>query len=158
MTIRRGQPWGSNGPLRRDAPVVRSDAAARAIVETARQSDREPDEIGLLGGDLCSTLGGPGQLQRLYGEHAARFTVDVVRAVLDGEPHWFVAHLIAHQPGWQGEAAAAMNAEWLGNWKLGPRAHPNDGLVDVTFGALGWQDRLKARTRRRPAATCRTPA
>ncbi len=25
-----------------------------------------------------------------------------------------------------------MNAAWLGPWNLGPKAHPNDGLVDVT--------------------------
>jgi diacylglycerol kinase family enzyme len=42
-----------------------------------------------------------------------------------------------------------MNAEWLGDWKLGPRAHPGDGLVDVTIGALGWRDRWRA-SRRAP--------
>ncbi len=24
-----------------------------------------------------------------------------------------------------------MNAQWLGTWNLGPRAHPNDGLLDT---------------------------
>ena len=46
----------------------------------------------------------------------------------------------------------AMNAEWLGPWKLGPKAHPNDGLVDVTTGSLGWRDRLRARDRARTAS------
>ena len=28
-----------------------------------------------------------------------------------------------------------MNAQWLGDWDLGPRAHPGDALLDVTDGA-----------------------
>lgn len=40
-----------------------------------------------------------------------------------------------------------MNAAWLGKWYAGPRAHPNDGLIDITVGALAWGQRLKARTR-----------
>ncbi len=27
-----------------------------------------------------------------------------------------------------------MNAQWLGSWDLGPRSHPNDGLLDLTDG------------------------
>jgi diacylglycerol kinase family enzyme len=40
-----------------------------------------------------------------------------------------------------------MNAEWLGDWRLGPRAHPGDGLLDLTEGQLGLRDRLHARRR-----------
>lgn len=149
MVIERGGPYGTNGPLRHGAPVVTRDAQLRRLVEEARRDGVVLDEVGLLGGDLCATLGGPGDRARLDTDQALRAPVDVVRAELDGHPHWFVAHLVAHQPGWQGEAAVAMNAEWLGTWKLGPRAHPNDGLVDVTFGALGWQARLQARQRAR---------
>lgn len=147
MTIKRGEPWAENGPLADGAPVVTTDAALRALVEAARLEQREVGEVGLLGGDLCATLGGLGRLERLATAEAVRAPIDVVRARLDGVDHWFVAHLLAHHSAWQGEAAVAMNAEWVGTWKLGPRAHPNDGLVDVTIGALGWQDRLKARQR-----------
>ena len=38
-----------------------------------------------------------------------------------------------------------MNAQWLGDWDLGPRSHPNDGLLDVTDGTLPFGDRWKAR-------------
>jgi diacylglycerol kinase family enzyme len=148
VTIRRGEPWGTNAPLAAGAPVLGNDAAVRAHVEAARRrGEADLGEVGLLGGDLCRTLGGPGDRERLHSADAVRVPVDVVRAELDGEPHWFVAHLLAHHPGWAGEAAVAMNAEWFGSWKLGPRAHPNDGLVDVTVGALGWQQRLQARRR-----------
>lgn len=149
MSIRRGRDWASNGPLAAGAPVLDSDAALRVHLEQARRAGVEPGEVGLLSGDLCRTLGGPGRPERLRGEDAVRAPIDAVRAVLDGREHWFVAHLVAHRPWWAGQAAVAMNAEWLGPWKLGPRAHPNDGLVDVTLGALRWQERLEARRRAR---------
>ena len=25
----------------------------------------------------------------------------------------------------------SMNAQWVGKWNVGPRAHPNDGLLDT---------------------------
>jgi diacylglycerol kinase family enzyme len=103
--------------------------------------------VGLVGGDLCRTVGGPGDRARLADGRGVRLPIDVVRAELDGSPHWFVAHLVAHRRWWRGEAAVAMNAEWLGPWKLGPRAHPGDGLVDVTRGSLPWRDRWRARAR-----------
>lgn len=136
------------------------DAALRRVFEASRQAGRpgagpraRPLEVGLLGGDLCRTVGGPGDSDRLYGDAAVRMVIDAVRvdsAEGDG-PWWFLAHLVAHRRGWRGDAAVAMNAEWLktsrGMWKLGPRAHPNDGLVDCTTGRLGWRDRGKARRR-----------
>lgn len=152
MVIRRGEPWATNGPLAVGAPVVSDDGALRAHVEAARRRGERPTEIGLLGGDLCATLGGPGRRERLDTAEAVRAPIDVVRVEFAGETHWFVAHLVAHRWGWRGDAAVAMNAEWLGSWKLGPRVHPNDGLVDVTSGRLGWQDRLAAR-RRAPSGT-----
>jgi diacylglycerol kinase family enzyme len=39
----------------------------------------------------------------------------------------------------------AMNAEWLGEWKVAPRAHPGDGLLDVLDGDLPLRERLRAR-------------
>jgi diacylglycerol kinase family enzyme len=162
MTIRKGRAWAENGPLAAGAPVVDSDAELRAIVERARRDGREPGEVGLLGGDLCRTLGGLGRPDRLGTAEAVRAPVDIVRAELDGRLHWFCAHLVAHRWCWVGEAVVAMNAEWLGDRKLGPRAHPNDGLVDVTTGSLAWQERLAARSRARtgthvPHPRLRTP-
>ncbi len=42
-----------------------------------------------------------------------------------------------------------MNAPWLGDLNLGPRAHPNDGLLDIYEAELGWPDVLKVRNRAR---------
>lgn len=139
MTIQKGQPWGEPGSLPADGVVVASDAEARGIVEEARRHGVDPPVLGLTGGDLCKTLGGPGRLETL-------FTVDVGAALIDGRLHWFVAHLVARTAYW-GRASVAMNAQWLGHWNMAPKAHPNDGVLDFYEAGLGIGDRLKVRAR-----------
>jgi len=130
VPIAKGQPWGTPAPLPDDAVVVRSDAEAREVVEEARRARLPCPPLGLLGGDLCRTLGGgAGGEKRLRSGEAVRFPVDVGEVLLDGRIHLFVAHLVARSRLWR-RAFVAMNAQWVGDWNLGPRAHPNDGLLD----------------------------
>lgn len=139
MTIRKGSSYGEPASLPEGAVVVGSDAEARAVVEAARQEGREPPVLGLLGGDLCRTLGGRGEL-------SAAFPVDVGEVLVDGRIHLFVAHLVARTP-WWGYACVAANAQWRGGWNIGPRAHPGDGLLDTYEARLSVVDRLKVRAR-----------
>ena len=147
MTIAKGAAWGRRNPLPPEGAVVRDDAAARAVVEAARRAKEPPPPIGLLGGDLCRTLGGTGDEARLRSPEAMSFPVDLGVVLVDGTIHCFVAHLIARRSWWRGRVVAAMNAQWLGSWDLGPRSHPNDGLLDVSDGDLPLSDRWKARSR-----------
>jgi hypothetical protein len=152
MTIEKGVAWGELGPLPENGIVVRSDAEARRIVEAARRAGEPPPPLGLLGGDLCRTVGGPGDEARLRSDAAVRLPVDIGAVLVDGRLHWFVAHVVAMRSWWRGEVVMAMNAQWLGRWNTGPRAHPNDGLLDVTRSNLALADRFKAR-RRLPTGT-----
>jgi len=157
MTIRKGEAWGEPGSLPTGSPVAHSDAELRTIVEAARRAGQPIPTTGLLGGDLCRTVGGPGDPGRLTGGGVV-LPIDVVRADIDGTPHWFCAHLVARRNWWFGRAAVAMNAQWLGDWDLGPRAHPNDGLVDTTDGDLPFADRREAARRARSGAHLPHPA
>jgi hypothetical protein len=147
VTIEKGQPWGEPGPLPAGGVVVRSDAEARAVVEAARRAGDPVPPLGLLGGDLCRTVGGRGDEARLATADAVRLPVDLGSVLVDGMLHWFVAHLVARRSWWRGRVVAAMNAQWLGEWDLGPRAHPDDGLLDISDGDLGLSERWKARSR-----------
>jgi hypothetical protein len=147
MPISRGEDWGESGPLPADGVVVHSDAEARRVVEAARREGAEPPPLGLAGGDLCRTLGGRGDPDRLRSADAVRLPVDLGSALVDGRIHWFIAHLVARRSRWRGRVFVAMNAAWYGAWRLGPRAHPNDGRLDITDGSPGLADRLKARRR-----------
>jgi hypothetical protein len=158
MTVEKGKAWGEPGALGPDGVVVATDAAARAVVEAARASGAPIPTMGLLGGDLAKTLGGLGDRDRLRSPDAVTFPVDLGVTRFDGQEHVFLAHAIARHRWWLGRAVAVMNAQWLGDWDLGPRAHPGDGLLDVTDGDLPWGDRLKARTRARTGTHLPHPA
>ncbi|HUQ64341.1 MAG TPA: hypothetical protein VM121_11350, partial [Acidimicrobiales bacterium] len=58
MPIEKGRAWGAPGPFPADGFVVGSDAEARAVIENARNKREPLPALGLLGGDLCHTLGG----------------------------------------------------------------------------------------------------
>lgn len=147
MTIRRGEPWGRPGPLPPQGVVVRSDAEARAVVTAARRAGAAIPPLGLLGGDLCRTLGGTGDEARLRSDRAVQLPVDVGSVLVDGRLHWFVAHLVARRSWWRGRVVAAMNAQYLGGWDVAPGGHPNDGRLDVLDGDLPLGQRLLARNR-----------
>lgn len=147
MPIRKGEAWGAPGALPAEGVVVRSDAEARAVVVEARRADRPVPPLGLLGGDLCRTLGGRGDEGRLRSEAAMTFPCDLGSALLDGKLHWFVAHLVARRGWWRGRAFLAMNAAWLGRWNAGPRAHPGDGLLDTFDARVPAGQRLAMRRR-----------
>lgn len=147
MTIRRGEEWGVTGALPEEGLLVRSDAEAREAVERNRRVGLPVPPLGLLGGDLCRTLGGTGDESRLRSPDARRVPVDLGAALIDGKLHWFVAHLVVRRSWWSGRIVAAMNAEFLGDWDVAPRSHPNDGRVDTFDANLSLGDRLKARKR-----------
>ena len=147
MTIRRGEEWGSAGALPEDGVLVRSDAEARAVVEHHRRVGLPIPPLGLLGGDLCRTLGGKGDEARLRSPEARQLPVDLGAALLDGKLHWFVAHLVVRRSWWSGRILAAMNAEFLGTWDVAPRSHPNDGRLDTLDADLPLGDRFKAQRR-----------
>ena len=148
VTIEKGEAWGAPGRCRPTAsscaptprpgpwssearrggePLPDARAARRRPVPHARRPGRRgPPAVGR-GHDL------PRRPRRRPCSTARR--------------HWFVAHLVARRSWWRGRVVAAMNAQWLGAWDLGPRSHPDDGLLDVTDGTLPLGDRLKARRR-----------
>ena len=137
---------------------MRTDAEARAVVERARRAGEPIPPLGLLGGDLCRTLGGTGDEARLRSSEAMQLPVDL-GAVLDRRPAALVRRpLVARKGWWRGRIFAAMNAEFLGRWDVAPRSHPNDGVLDTFDVTMPLGERLKARPACRPARTCPTAA
>jgi hypothetical protein len=129
VTISKRQEWGVSSPLPDGGTVVASDAALAAAVSP----------VGLVGGDLCRTLGGRGSASRLSSPEAVTFPVDAMSVSLDGgAPIRAVAHVVARSWGWR-RVFFAMNAQWLGEWNVAPRGHPNDGRMETLSWQLGWR-------------------
>jgi hypothetical protein len=145
VTVEKGRDWGTSGPLPDDGVVVGSDAEARHVVTEARRANEPIPPLGLVGGDLCRTLGGRGAL-------TTRATVDLGSVLVDGRLQFFVAHLVVRRGWLRGPLFGAFNAEWLGDWDVAPRAHPGDGLLELVEVTMSPGDRWKAR-RRLPTGT-----
>jgi hypothetical protein len=153
VTIRKGRDWGERRPVPDPIVEVTSDAALADLVADAWQREAPPPPVALLGGDLYRTLGGTGDRRRLEGGQAMAFPLDVGLVQADDRaPVVFAAHVVARRPLWTGRFAVVMNAAWAAGWYLGPRAHPNDGLLDLTEGSLPLAQRVLAR-RRAPTGT-----
>jgi len=146
VTIAKGQAWGAHAPLPPDGVIVRSDAEARQVVVAARRAGAALPVLGLLGGDLCRTLGGTGDVARLRSGAAVTFPVDLGVVEADGRMDWFVAHLVARTRTWT-RAVLALNAQWLGPWNVAPRAHPDDALLDTYDVRLPPRELAKVRAR-----------
>ena len=72
-------------------------------------------------------------------------------ALVDGRLHLFLAHLVARDRLWR-HSFVAMNAQWLGEWNLGPRAHPGDAKLDTYQADLTLSDLPKVRARQEQAS------
>ena len=159
MTIRPGEEWGAPGRLAADAPLAADDRAARAhlqrrLEELGAELERPGafGELGLLGGDLHRTLGSPAHdAEDLRAGRGTRFPVDLGLARVGERDLVFLSHLVAHPSPrlrwWSRRTVAVLNGSYVGEFDLGPRAHPNDGRLDLTDGQLPLGQRRQGRRR-----------
>lgn len=145
MTLEKNRLWGKHAPLPDNAPIASSDAELAALTALA---DHAGGPVGLIGGDLCRTVGGTGNRDRLRGNEAMTLPCDRLLIELDGKASIAVAHVVMRRSWWRGPVVAAMNAQFIGTWDVAPRSHPNDGLMDVfSVGDMSLDQRWKARRR-----------
>jgi hypothetical protein len=159
VTIRKGEEWGTLGAVPAGVVTVDDDAALHRLVQEVRSRGDSLPPVGLRGGDLFRALGGVDGTDRLSaGEPVALLPCDLVRLTLDdAAPVWMAVHAVLRTPvlgsvtlgWWRGPVMALMNSQYLGRWDVAPRAHPNDGRVDVVSvgRSFGIGNRWKARSR-----------
>jgi len=151
MTISKGADWGKT--VRRP-PDLRIAANDHDLAQMLDDGSGRPAAVSH--GDVHRTVGG-----RPLGERDELLALpfDLLRVSLDGaEPLAGVAHVLARSPWrsggwWRGEAVAVMNAEFVGEYDVAPRGHPNDGRAE-TFRIgreMGVRQRWEVR-RRLPGA------
>lgn len=139
MTIRRGEEWGTTVPRPDGLVAVDGDRALAAAVTAG-----ESRPLTVLGGDLHRSLGAPGPRPSVQ-----RVAIDLLDVVADGTVHHAVAHVVARRSWWRGPIVAVLNVDRIGDWNVAPRAHPNDGRLDVVEvrPEMGLRARWQARGR-----------
>jgi hypothetical protein len=170
MTIGKGTGWGRPGTLSPDSPTFTNDANLAAYVEKAlhqnvaenraeNEAENEAENgagsamgnlvgpltippIALTGGALWRTIGGPGAVGRYATAQAQHYPCDAVIAEVDGMTKVFVASLVARNRWWT-DAAVVMNAQDMGAYRFGHRAHPGDALLDTYEAHVAFRDVAK---------------
>jgi hypothetical protein len=129
--------------------VAGDDAELAALAHRDGSTGTRP-VLAVGAGDVLRTLGlgdhqGPEPPAR---DDRLAFPFDLGLAHLDdGSTTPFAAHVVARRRLWAGPFVVVCNVGWIGRWYAGPRAHPNDGLLDVIRGALPFRQRVEARRR-----------
>jgi hypothetical protein len=153
MTIKPGQAWGRPVPRPPDLLVMHSDVELARAVSHERGSP-----VGVGGGDLARTLGVTAARAATLATLPTvnEYLIDLMEVRLDDaeEPIVACAHVVARSP-WssghwlRGRILVVMNAEFIGEWDLAPRGHPNDGRVEVVDVAASMSARERVAARRR---------
>ena len=147
MTISKGSDWGRPVPRPDDLRIAATDAEL-----AAQLTDGTDRPVAVAGGDLFRTMG-----SRPIGdrEELMAFPVDLVDVSLDGGAGYVgVAHVVARLPArrggaWRGPILAVMNAEFIGEFDVAPRGHPNDGRVETLLVDESMSVRQRMASRRR---------
>ncbi len=147
MTIEKGQPWGATVDPPASLRYIGDDAAIATAL-----GDGSEDPVAVTGGDLHRTVGGR---DPVGVDQVLELPIDLLRVTLDGgEPDHACAHVLIQSPltrggWWRGPVVMVMNAEFIGDWHVVARGHPNDGRAEsCAWGAdFGLRQRWEARRR-----------
>jgi hypothetical protein len=150
MTIEKGGEWGNPYPGGLRVIAAPDDPGLAEAVEAARSSHRWDVVFTVGPGDVAASLGYAADETGPAGVDPMVFPMDLGRlevgsgpdAVADRIP--FVAHVVGRHRRWSWPEFVAVNTPFVGSARLGPRAHPNDGLLDVTTGRLPFREGREA--------------
>jgi hypothetical protein len=146
MTIGKGTLWGRPGLMSLDSQLFDTDAAlAEYLGDHLGDDPKGPIDVPpivVTGGALWNTIGGPSSVGRYATSEARHYPCDLAVVVADGARHVFVASLVARNRWWT-KVAIVMNAQDIGAYRFGHRAHPGDALLDIYEARISFGDVFK---------------
>ena len=155
MTIERRVSWGKRTARPEGLRTVAADhELARAL------TDGSGAPTTVAAGDMLRTLGGRGAAA---GDEVVAAPLDLIEVHLDGRrAPAAVAHIMVRTDRWRGgplrgPVVMVMNAEFMGEWDVAPRSHPNDGRVEVLSCGAGFGPRQRLEARRRLVTATHVP-
>lgn len=145
--IRKGEEWGSAVARPADLVVAGDDRELAALVTADRARP-----LAVRAGDLARTIAAASDVESRAT--LQRVDIDVLHVVADGDELLAVAHVVARRGWWRGPLVGAFNAQFLGEWDVAPRGHPNDGRADIVEVSPTLSPRARWAARRRlPSGT-----
>jgi len=155
VTIERGAPWGRPVPRPDGLVTVEGDAALATALTTPGHAP-----VAVRAGDVARSLGvvGAGVPATLN-----ELPIDLLRVRLDdGVPFTACAHVVARSRWsrghwWRGPILAVMNVQFIGDWDVAPRGHPNDGRFESFAVDPSMSVRLRVAARRRLRTATHVP-
>jgi hypothetical protein len=135
MTIRKGQDWGAFESRPSGLKVVVDDIAASELITNQYLNFEMPLRISILNSGLSRTLGIKHSSPRSNQMLCTKF--DVIEAnytptdSLEVSRRCFVGNAFINRNRFFGKTIAILNSSFVGNQDWAPKAHPNDGKLDL---------------------------
>ncbi|NQV96625.1 MAG: hypothetical protein HQ486_02410 [Acidimicrobiaceae bacterium] len=139
MTIRKGANWGRQIARPDNLVYCNDDTGASILITNNLLKSLELPTIAIRKSNLARVLGIDG----------AKVTPDTTTKVLStlfdlirvdyltvkGTPItvFGLGYALLRNSWWHGEIVAVLNESFIGDWDCAPRAHPNDGKLDVVI-------------------------
>ena len=150
MTIRKGQEWGHFEERPSDLQLVADDVAACEVVSKWVIESSSSLNLSILKSDTARMLGITGAANLNSQMLCTKFDVIEATYVLTKSEETirrcFIGRAFISEKLFFGRTIAVLNSSFVGNRDWAPKAHPNDGKLDLVEldGSMNVRQRLTA--------------
>lgn len=140
MTIRKGTNWGQQIARPVDLVTCQDDIAASILITSNLLNLQKLPQIAIRNSNLARALGIDGATDtstKIFSTLFDLIRVDCLTVKSTSVTVFGLGYALLRNSWWHGEIVAVLNESFIGNWDCAPRAHPNDGKLDVVIVSSG---------------------
>ena len=157
MTIRRGTNWGQQIARPVDLVTCQDDVEASMLITDNLLKSLELPTIAIRNSNLARVLGidgakfAPDMTTNVFSTLFDLIRVDCLTVKNTAVTVFGLGYALLRNSWWRGEIIAVLNESFIGDLDCAPRAHPNDGKLDVVIvsSEMKLSQRLRASRRAR---------
>ena len=140
MTIRKGTNWGLQIARPDNLVYCNDDTAASILITNNLLNLQKLPTIAIRNSNLARVLGIDGAKDistKIFSTLFDLIRVDCVTIDDTAVTVFGLGYALLRNSWWHGEIVAVLNQSFIGDWDCAPRAHPNDGKLDVVIVSSG---------------------
>ena len=166
MTIRKGVNWGQQIARPEDLVTCQDDAAASVLITNNLLNLQKLPQIEIRSSNLARVLGIGGAknttdsrdtTSKIFSTLFDLIRVDCVTVDGTAITVFCLGYALLRNSWWHGEIVAVLNQSFIGDWDCAPRAHPNDGKLDVVIVSSKMKPSQRLRASRRVRSGTHVP-